>query len=251
MPILSTTRTYSNGNTLSASDLDSLANSIETFVNTTKLDSANLQSGAVINANLAGSSVSASNIQTGAVAFAALDSSVTGFLCPTGAVTAYVGTSAPSGWLMCDGSAVSRSTYAALYLVVGASHGSGDGSTTFDLPDYRGRFLRGQNHSTGRDPNASSRTASASGGNTGDAVGSVQIAATALPTTAWTTSDPGSHTHTIPQQAGAQSGSGAGGGLGIGSTVDSGSAGSHTHTISGGDSETRPININVNWIVKT
>lgn len=46
---------------------------------------------------------------------------------------------APTGWLLCDGSAVSRVTYAALYAAVGVAFGAGDGSTTFNLPDYRGR----------------------------------------------------------------------------------------------------------------
>jgi microcystin-dependent protein len=50
----------------------------------------------------------------------------------------------PSGWLLCDGSAVSRTTYAALFAVIGTTFGSGDGSTTFNLPDMRGRIPLGQ-----------------------------------------------------------------------------------------------------------
>lgn len=46
---------------------------------------------------------------------------------------------APSGWLMCDGAAVSRSTYAALFAAISTAYGTGDGSTTFNLPDLRGR----------------------------------------------------------------------------------------------------------------
>jgi microcystin-dependent protein len=55
-------------------------------------------------------------------------------LSPPGIVAPYVGTSAPTGWLMCDGSAVSRSTYAVLFAVIGTNYGAGDGSTTFNLP---------------------------------------------------------------------------------------------------------------------
>lgn len=63
---------------------------------------------------------------------------------PTGSVTPYAGSSAPSGWLLCDGSAVSRTTYADLYALIGTTYGSGDGSTTFNLPDLRGRVPLGK-----------------------------------------------------------------------------------------------------------
>lgn len=99
-------------------------------------------------------------------------------LLPPGVVTSYVGTSAPAGWLLCNGATVSRTTYAALFAIIGTTHGSGDGSTTFHLPDYRGRFLRGVDGTAARDPDDAARTAMNSGGNTGDAVGSIQDNAT-------------------------------------------------------------------------
>ena len=68
---------------------------------------------------------------------------------PSGAVFWFAANSAPSGYLECDGSAVSRSTYSALFAVVGTTFGSGDGSTTFNLPDLRGEFIRGWDN--GRD----------------------------------------------------------------------------------------------------
>lgn len=58
---------------------------------------------------------------------------------PSGLILPYGGSAAPSGWLICDGSAVSRATYANLYAAIGTSYGVGDGSTTFNLPDLRGR----------------------------------------------------------------------------------------------------------------
>lgn len=58
---------------------------------------------------------------------------------PTGALTAFAGSEAPTGWLLCYGQAVSRSTYPALFAVIGTTYGSGDGSTTFNIPDLRGR----------------------------------------------------------------------------------------------------------------
>jgi microcystin-dependent protein len=62
---------------------------------------------------------------------------------PPGSLMAYAASSAPSGWLLCDGSAVSRTTYAALFAVISTTWGAGDGSTTFNVPDLRGQFLRG------------------------------------------------------------------------------------------------------------
>lgn len=62
---------------------------------------------------------------------------------PPGAITAFAASSPPTGWLTCDGTAVSRTSYAALFAVIGTTWGIGDGSTTFNLPDLRGQFLRG------------------------------------------------------------------------------------------------------------
>ena len=61
---------------------------------------------------------------------------------PAGALMYYATTNIPSGWLFCDGSAVTRATYASLYSAIGTTYGSGDGSTTFNLPDLRGQFIR-------------------------------------------------------------------------------------------------------------
>jgi microcystin-dependent protein len=58
----------------------------------------------------------------------------------TGEIRMYAGSSAPAGWLVCDGSAVSRTTYATLFAVMGTTFGAGDGSTTFNLPNFKGRI---------------------------------------------------------------------------------------------------------------
>jgi len=60
-----------------------------------------------------------------------------------GSVMPFAGAVAPSGWLLCNGAAVSRTTYSNLFTVIGISNGNGDGATTFNLPDYRGRTLMG------------------------------------------------------------------------------------------------------------
>ena len=62
---------------------------------------------------------------------------------PAGAVMPFAMNSAPAGWLAADGTAVSRSTYAALFAAISTTYGAGDGSTTFALPDLRGYFVRG------------------------------------------------------------------------------------------------------------
>lgn len=62
---------------------------------------------------------------------------------PVGAVMPYAGNSAPTGWLLARGQAVSRTTYASLFSVISTTYGSGDGSTTFNLPDLQGRVVAG------------------------------------------------------------------------------------------------------------
>ena len=93
---------------------------------------------------------------------------------PVGTVEAYMGTTAPSGWMLCQGAALSRTTYAALFAVIGTSSGNGDGSTTFNVPDLRGRFLRGYDSTSVTDVDAASRTANLSGGASGNAIGTYQ-----------------------------------------------------------------------------
>lgn len=63
----------------------------------------------------------------------------TGYVAPVGAMILYAGSPAPEGWLLCDGTPVSRSTYSALFAAIGTLWGPGDGTATFHLPDLRGR----------------------------------------------------------------------------------------------------------------
>lgn len=62
---------------------------------------------------------------------------------PAGIVSAYGGGQAPEGWLICDGSAVSRTTYSKLFSAIGINYGGGDGTTTFNLPDLKGKVIVG------------------------------------------------------------------------------------------------------------
>lgn len=89
-------------------------------------------------------------------------------LVPTGSVLPFAGSTAPDGWLECYGQAVSRTDYAALFAVIGTRYGEGDGSTTFNLPDLRGRAVFGKDDMGG---SAASRVTEAVSGITGTTLG--------------------------------------------------------------------------------
>lgn len=72
-----------------------------------------------------------------------------GGVIPAGVVLDYAGSTAPDGWLLCHGQTISRTTYAALFAAVGTTFGAGDGSTTFGVPDCRGRFTLGRDNMGG------------------------------------------------------------------------------------------------------
>ncbi len=89
-------------------------------------------------------------------------------LIPIGAMMDYWGSAAPAGWLLCHGQAVSRTTYAALFSAISTVGGVGDGSTTFNIPDCRGRVVAGQDDMGGTSAN---RLTNQAGGLDGDALG--------------------------------------------------------------------------------
>jgi microcystin-dependent protein len=86
----------------------------------------------------------------------------------SGMLMPYAGGSAPSGWLLCYGQAISRTTYAALFSAIGTTYGTGDGSTTFNVPDLRGRVIAGQDDMGGT---SADRLTNQSGGLDGDTLG--------------------------------------------------------------------------------
>ncbi|GJE37852.1 tail fiber protein [Methylobacterium persicinum] len=71
---------------------------------------------------------------------------------PAGLIASFASPQCPASWVAADGSAQSRTTFAALYAVIGGTWGVGDGSTTFNLPDLRGVFARGVDNGAGQDP---------------------------------------------------------------------------------------------------
>ena len=138
---------------------------------------------------------------------------------PIGTVSAFAGASAPDKYLICNGTAISRTTYSDLYAVLGDVYGNGDGSTTFNLPDLRGEFLRGLDGGRGVD---ASRT-----------LGSAQSDLLK------------SHTHQVQNVF---SGGGTGDEENYVSNVTA--RRSTIDTLSEGGAETRPRNIAMNYIIK-
>ncbi|XLQ19853.1 MAG: tail fiber protein [Candidatus Moraniibacteriota bacterium] len=186
---------------------------------------------------------------------------------PAGTVVAFATNSCPTNYISAEGQEISRAGYPDLYTILGDTYGSGDGSTTFDIPDYRGQFLRGWDNGAGTDPDAASRT-DRGDGTTGDVVGSMQdgqneahLHSVDPPSTS--TNSTGNHRHSI---SGATPSGGAGTlRVAIGlttTTLNTGYtnyAGAHTHTVdiaafnsaNSGGNETRPTNINVLYCIKS
>jgi len=116
--------------------------------------------------------------------------SIASYLTPTGAIMAFAGSAAPTGWLLCFGQAVSRSTFADLFAVIGTTYGAGDGATTFNVPDLRGRVVAGKDDMGGT---AAGRLTFGVGTALGGTIGNEQLAAHTHTGTV-SISDPG-HNH--------------------------------------------------------
>ena len=106
---------------------------------------------------------------------------------PAGSVTCFAHSSVPSGWLECNGANVSRSTYATLFAAIGTTWGTGDGSSTFGLPDCRGEWVRGWDNSRGVD--------------SGRSIATTQSDQNKSHTHSASVTDPG-HSHTVNQYGG-------------------------------------------------
>ena len=119
---------------------------------------------------------------SGNLSFAALPQAV-----PTGSVHLMATTTVPSEYLKCNGAAVSRSTFSALFAIIGTTWGAGDGSSTFNVPDLRGEFVRGWDDGKGTD--SSRNFASFQHSNNG---------AHSHTTNATTTISPANHNHAFP-----------------------------------------------------
>jgi microcystin-dependent protein len=166
---------------------------------------------------------------------------------PAGVIQQYAGTAAPTGYLLCQGQAVSRTTYAALYAVIGTTYGTGDGSTTFNVPDLRQRVPVGK-HSSG-----TFNTLGGTGGAESHTITTAQLPAHNHAVGTLATNSTGSHSHTLqPYSAGGVSGStcttasctgdrvmyNSDGKLMTDAARTTSSDGSHSHSISGSTANT-------------
>jgi len=161
--------------------------------------------------------------------------------------------SAPSNCLLCDGSSVSRTTYSNLFSAItnGTNTSPAFGyetSTNFNLPDIRGKFVRGVDSGAGNDPDASSRTAQGTNGFTGDTLGSIQDYATGEADSTITTSSNGSHTHGVSTYQSVNAYLFQRSAFVNTFNYSTTNNGDHSHTISGAN-ESRPINLYLNHYI--
>lgn len=127
-------RTFVSGETVTPTKLNELVDlATVTAIQTADISDAQITTAKIADANVTTAKL-ASTTQQG--------------LLPAGAVMPFAMNSAPSGWLAADGTAVSRTDYAALFAAIGTTHGAGNGTTTFNLPDLRGIFVRGSGSQT-------------------------------------------------------------------------------------------------------
>ena len=141
----------------------------------------------------------------------------------TGIVVPWSDASIPSGFLECNGSAVSRTTYSGLFAVVGTTYGIGDGSTTFNVPDFQGKCCQNLSPSKALASSGGATTVTATGNVAGN-LASHTLSSTEIAT----------HTHPLVG-AGSSTGTSIGNGSGGGtrSSGSTGGGGGHSHTISG------------------
>ena len=155
-----------------------------------------------------------------------------------GMVMPHAGTSAPTGWLFAYGQAVSRTTYADLFTAVGTTYGSGDGSTTFNLPDLRGRVVAGKDDMGSTSAN---RLTDQSGGLDGDTLGDTGGSETHTLVVA----EIPAHTHTADQPYVNSTSAAGGSSYGQGANRATGSTGGD-----GAHNNVQPTII-LNYIIKT
>ncbi|MBS0369009.1 MAG: tail fiber protein [Proteobacteria bacterium] len=175
----------------------------------------------------------------------------------TGSVIIWAAEAVPTGYLECAGQTLTISAYPALFNVIGNRYG-GDGVTTFKLPDYRGEFLRGWDHGRGLDPNAATRTNSGNG-TTGDKVGTNQGQAvgTFTSTGPFSLANPYVNAPFTSQSGPMQTFGATPGGISYNNTLTGVETAVNilsitgTATITCNGPETRPVNINVMYIIKT
>ena len=140
---------------------------------------------------------------------------------PTATIVEWSSSSVPSGFLECDGSAVSRSTYSALFAIVGTTYGSGDGASTFNLPNLSDKVALGKSKNKALASTGGAETVQSTG-NVGGSTGNTTLSTSQIP----------SHNHPAANASGSSSGDPATPGATPSSTGSTGGGGSHSHNMS-------------------
>jgi microcystin-dependent protein len=195
MPILTITKHWASGAILFEADLDFIKNDLEEFFNVTGIDDDNLQdvgitaSDKIVDATIGSTQLQGSLVTTSKIADDAVTTvkiadgslepevfaaDVIATVIPPGTMWEYAGSSAPTNWLLCDGSAISRTTYVALFTALGTSYGAGNGSTTFNIPDCRGRVRAGKDDMGGVSANRLTSATMSPDGSTRGATGGTE-----------------------------------------------------------------------------
>lgn len=155
---------------------------------------------------------------------------------PVGTVTFFAGSTAPTNWLLCYGQAVSRTTYAALFSAIGTTYGSGDGTTTFNVPDMRGRVGAGKDDMGGTAASRLTNEKSGVAGATLGAAGGVQehtLTTAQMPNHdhGGVTGNGGTHNHDYARGSAGLGQGGGGSYTGAAGTYQTSTAPNHTHPI--------------------
>jgi microcystin-dependent protein len=144
--VVETTNTFATNDVITSTAMNNIID--QTLFTSDAIVSANTTL-ALVSGKLKVGTITSNEMGAGAVTTNALaDGAVTqvkasNMLIPAGAIMPFAMNGAPTGWLAADGTAVSRSTYATLFAAIATTYGVGDGSTTFNVPDLRGYFVRG------------------------------------------------------------------------------------------------------------
>ena len=243
MGVITTGQTFASGDQVTATKLNDIANgaTFTSAAETTDDSTLTLSSSSklkvadagITSTQLAADSVITAKIQDGAVTAVKLDAGAVSVLMPTGSIISFAGSSAPTGYLLCDGAAINRQANGSdtpLFTLLGTTYGAGDGSSTYNIPDLRGRVIAGHGGTL------------LSG--SADAIGATNAHSTKTHTL--TTSEMPAHTHsynggTFKQLQGDSQGADDYAGAG-GTTAPAGLGGSHNNV--------QPTII-LNYIIKT
>jgi microcystin-dependent protein len=219
MGVVNTTYTFTSTDTITSAKMNNIID--DTTFTSDAIQGTTLQvvspgklavsAGGITSNELADGAVVTAKIADGAVTQA----KASNMLIPAGAIMPFAMNSVPTGWLAADGTAVSRSTYATLFAAIATTYGVGNGSTTFNVPDLRGYFVRGT-------------------GTNSDGTASGTFAAKQA-------DELKSHTHTLPPAATSVSGGTSLPGSGNQGAVNTGAT---------GGTETRPRNIAMLYCIK-